>query len=312
LKKGLPLPANTVSAGASPEATLDETLAVERAARAGTAQWPTDSATRATTWNRSGDPNLLCDIAKAQARAGLTTKAVAALDEALRSARGIFVLDSALIKQDTAIAVALAHVADAQREVGLNAAARETLDRAALAAEATLGGGRADALASLAVARTKAGEAAQDTFVRALSIARALPNDFQRALPLMRVALAQVGAGLRNEAVRTFAEAVGFARSQDARMLLADIANAQYRAGLMEEAAVTFEEALSYAMSSNDKRKTASPATLIRAVTYNDRGTVLIAALPSLRLRLLEAADTITDRVGRAEMLSIIARALPN
>jgi hypothetical protein len=51
---------------------------------------------------------------------------------------------------------------------------------------------------------------------------------------------------------------------------------------------------------------------LIHAIADNGRGTVLVAASPSLRLQLLEAADTITNRVGRAEMLTIIARALPN
>jgi hypothetical protein len=299
--------------GASSAATLDEALAAERDARSGMAQWPSirDSGIQATTWNSSGNPYLLCDIAKAQSRAGLAAKATATLDEALRSARGVAMPDTPLIKRDTAVAGALVHVADAQREVGLNAAARETLDRAALAAEATFGSGRADALAWLAEARTKAGDPAQDTFARALSIARALPNDFQRALTLMRIALAQVSAGLRNEGVRTFTEAVAFAR-KDGQMLLADIARAQYSAGLIEGSAATFEVALSASISNDGKGKTVAPQTLIRAVTANDHVTVLIAASPSLRLRLLEAADTIKDRVGRAEMLSDISRVLPN
>jgi tetratricopeptide (TPR) repeat protein len=293
-------------AGVSPEATLDEALAAEGDARSGI---PWSNGIRVTM---PGNTDLLCDIAKMQARAGLTAKAVATLDEALRSARAIAMPGTFLIKRDTDIAGALMRVADAQREVGLNAAAGETLERAASIVEANFGDGRADALARLAEARTKAGDSAQDSFARALSIARALPNDFQRAQALMRVALAQVGAGLRSEGVRTFTEAVGFARSEDAPILLADIANAQYRAGLMEEAAATFEEALSSTLSSNDKGKTASPVMLIHAIADNGRGTVLVAASPSLHLRLLEAADTITDRVGRAEMLTIIARALPN
>ena len=78
------------------------------------------------------------------------------------------------------------------------------------------------------------------TSLRARSTARALPNDFQRALALMRVAHAQVGARLRDEGIRTFDEAVAFAR-KDGQMLLGDIANAQHRAGLMKEAAATFE-----------------------------------------------------------------------
>jgi len=298
-------------AGASPEATLDEALAAERDARSGMARWPSirDSGIRVTTSNDSGNVDLLCDIAKAQARAVLTAKAVATLDEALRAARGIEMPDTVLIKRDTAVARALVRVADAQREAGLNTAARETLDRAALAAEATFGGGRADALAWLAEARTKAGDGAQDTFARALSIARALPNDFQRARALLRIAAAQIGAGLRNEGVRTFAEAVGFARGQG---LLADIANAQHGAGLTEEAAATFEEALTAATAGGGKLKAGLLISLFRAIAYNDRGKALVASSPSLHLRLLEAADAITERLGRAEMLSVIAPMLPN
>jgi hypothetical protein len=89
-------------AGASPEATLDEALAAERDARSGRARWPSirDSGIWVTTWNRSDNADLLCDVAKAQARAGLTAKAVATLDEALRAARGIAMPDS--VERDTA------------------------------------------------------------------------------------------------------------------------------------------------------------------------------------------------------------------
>jgi tetratricopeptide (TPR) repeat protein len=306
--------------GASPEATLDEALAAERDARSGMAQWPSirDSGIRATTWNGSGNANLLCDIAKAQGRAGLTAKAVATLDEALRAARGIAMPDSVLIKRDTAVAGALARVADAQREVGLNAAARETLDRAALAAEATFGGGRADALAWLAEARTKAGDAAQDIFARALSIARALPNDFQRALSLMRIAHAQVGAGLRDEGIRTFAEAAGFARA-NGRMLLGDIANAQQRAGLMTEAAATFEIALSAAMSQrrereDGRRRYADPCDCLQRPRNGPRRRFAVAWPAAARSRRHRhgpgwpSRDAVRRRTSAAELIPVWAR----
>jgi tetratricopeptide (TPR) repeat protein len=143
-------------AGAAAEATLDEALAAEHDARPGMAQWPSirDSGIRVTQ-NSSGDAGLLCDIAKAQARAGLTAKAVASFDEALRAAQAIVVPNPASGSQDAAIADALVRIADAQREAGLNAAARATMDRAALAAEATFGLARPRALARLAEIRNE-------------------------------------------------------------------------------------------------------------------------------------------------------------
>jgi hypothetical protein len=79
-------------AGAAAEATLDEALAAEHDARAGQAQWPSiRDAGFAVKQNTSGNVVLLCDIAKAQARAGLTAKAVASFDEALRAAQAIVV-----------------------------------------------------------------------------------------------------------------------------------------------------------------------------------------------------------------------------
>src|SRR6202030_2705909 len=108
-------------------------------------------------------------------------------------------------------AYAFARIADAQREAGFTAAARATLDRAALAVEATFGLARARALARLAEVRTKAGDAAQDIFTRALSIARALPDNGQRAQALQTVATAQADSGLRDDSARTLAEAIELA-----------------------------------------------------------------------------------------------------
>jgi tetratricopeptide (TPR) repeat protein len=259
-------------AGSPAEKTLDEALAAEHDARPGLAQWPSvrDSGMVVKS-NSFGNVHLLCDIAKAQARAGLTAKAVASFDEALQAAQAIITYDPARGSQDEAIADALARVADAQREAGLSAAARASLNRAALAAEATFGLGRARALTRLAELRTKAGDAAQDIFVRALSIARALPDDRRRALALQTVATAQADAGLRDDSARTFAEAIGLARVQN-RSTLGGIAAAQRRAGLIEEAAATFEEALTATLSDNDKWKTSRLVSLINLIVDNGRG----------------------------------------
>jgi hypothetical protein len=51
---------------------------------------------------------------------------------------------------------------------------------------------------------------------------------------------------------------------------------------------------------------------LIHTIVDNGRGKALVAASPTLRVRLVEAAEAITERLGRAEMMSAIARALPS
>jgi len=123
--------------------------------------------------------------------------------------------------------------------------------------------------------------------------------------------VAQIGAGLHNEGLRTFVEAVAFARLQRG-MLLSEIANAQHRAGLTEEAAATFGEALSATISDDEKAKEFRLTSLIGTIAQNDPLRALVAARPSLRLRLLEAVQAIPDRLDRAAALSVIARALPN
>ena len=318
-------------AGAAAEETLDEALAAERNARSSPAQRQSFRETViGVTASGSGGVRLLCDIAKAQARAGLTTKAVASFDEALRAAKAITMLTPAL--QGEAIADALATVADAQREAGLAVAAQATLDRAGTVVEAIANDfNRPQALARLAEVRTKAGDAAQGLFARALSIARALPDDRQRAQALQRIATAQAHAGLRDEGSRTFAEAVGFARLRDEQILsgnadagalllgqdglmlmLSRIADAQHRAGLIKEAAATFEEALTATLSSDMRRDEVRLVSLIKMIVDNDRAYGVVVASPVLRMRLVEAAETITGRLGRAETLYVIARALPN
>jgi hypothetical protein len=133
---------------------------------------------------------------------------------------------------------------------------------------------------------------------------------------------------LRDDAARTFAEAIGFARLQGGQILgsATGIAVAQHRAGFIEEAAATFEEALTAIIS--EKWDTARLVSLIHVIVDNDRGKVLVAGSPTLRIGLVEAADAIIGawltpgkvridplwppRGQAAEVLSAIARALPN
>jgi len=321
--------------GSAAEETLDKALAAERDARSSPSRRPSFRQTSiGVTESGSGNVGLLCDIAKAQARAGLTVKAVVSFDEALQAAEAITVVDPA--RQGEAIAGALATVADAQREGGLREAARATRDRAATVVEAiTDDFYRAEALARLAGVRTKAGDADQGFFARALAIARALPGERVRAQALQRIATAQADAGLRDEGARTFAEAVRHARVADEQILsgnavarflalaetsrlgqyislpmLCGIADAQRHAGLIKEAAVTFEEALGAILSSDMRQDTSRLVSLIKLIVDNDSAYGVVGA--SLALRLVEAAETISERVGRAEMLYAIARALPS
>jgi hypothetical protein len=52
--------------------------------------------------------------------------------------------------------------------------------------------------------------------------------------------------------------------------------------------------------------------SLIKMIVDNDRAYGVVAASPTLRIRLVEAAETITEWDYRAEVLCAIARALPN
>jgi tetratricopeptide (TPR) repeat protein len=284
-------------AGSTPEATLDDALAAEHDARSGMAEWPSfrDSGFGVKAGGRSGNVGLLCDVAKAQARAGLAAKASASFEEALLAAQSMGTFDPHY--QGPTIATSLADVADAQHQAGLNAAARETLARAVTAEEA-IADERLRLIAQVRVTQVqlKMADAAQAPFVPALSIARALPDERERALALQQIATAEADASLRDDAKHIFGEAVGLASEYGET--LSGIADAERRAGLIREAAATFEVALTASMTGEERRKAF-------------KLTSLIAASPQLSTRLLEAAEAITEGLDRAEMLSVIAQSLP-
>jgi hypothetical protein len=297
-------------AGASPEAVLDEALVAARDPGSNMAQWP--SFRHSGMMMKASSPNvrLLCDVGRAQGRAGLTGDARASFDEALQTIVGAQSIAPSATALATASADALADIADAQREAGLKDAAHETLYRAAVAADAiTQDRERAVALARVAEAWSKAADAAPDNFARALAVARAL-DDRERPWALQMIASSEASAGLRDAAARTFAEAIGLA-PKNGRMLR-EIASAQWRAGFVSEAAATFEQAFMATMA-DVKRTPLDLAELIRRIAYNDRGGELMAAAsPTLRVQLLEAARSATEPLARAELLSAIAWALPN
>jgi tetratricopeptide (TPR) repeat protein len=298
-------------AGSTPEATLDDALAAERDARSGMAEWPSFRASGlgVKAGGESGDVGLLCDIAIAQARAGLAAKASASLEEALLAAQSTTALDPHY--RDLIVATSLAEVAGAQQQAGLTAAARATLAQAVTAEEAIADERlRSAALIRVAEVQLKMAPAAQDPFMPALSIARALPDKRARALTLQQIATSEADASLRDEAAHIFAEAVGLA-SQDGDTL-SKIADAQRRAGLIQDAAATFVEALTASMAGEDRRKAFKLIPMIHLIADNGRGSAMIAASPSLGIRLLEAAQAITEGLDRAQILSDIAQSLPD
>jgi hypothetical protein len=144
----------------------------------------------------------------------------------------------------------------------------------------------------------------------ALSIARALPDKRARALTLQQIATSEADAGLGDEAALIFTEAVGLS-SQDGDTL-SNIADAQRRAGLTQDAAATFEAALTASMAGEDRRMQFKLTSIIHRIADNGRGSARIATSPSLGIRLLEATQAITEGLDRAEMLSVIARSLPD
>jgi len=329
-------------AGSAAEETLGDALAAEHDARSGPVEWSSYRDIGNAVSQSPGDYLLLCGIAKAQARAGLTAKAVATFDEALRAAQAT--MTGFQGRGDAAVAGALVNVSDAQREAGLTAAARETLDRATTLAEAlTDDRDRAQVLPLLAEMRIKAGDLTPDLFARSLAAARALQDDRHRAHALELAARAQANAGLRDDAARTFAEAAGIAArdgqtlssialaqanaglrddaartfaeavsviAQDEQML-SSIADAQRSTGFIAQAATTFEQSLAVTVSGDEREKVNRVVLQIHRIA-GDRGSELVAASPTLGVRLVEAAQAVTNPMTRADVLLIIARTLPN
>jgi hypothetical protein len=295
-------------AGAAPEPLLDEALASAHDPASSMAQWPSIRGSGIKMKSSSDKVHLLCAIGRAQARAGLKGDARATFDEALETIVGALSLPSSAGALPMASADALADIADAQREAGLTSSAQETLYRAAMAADATTPDrARAIALGRVAAVRSKAADPSPDHFARALAVARTL-DDRAGVIALQQIAGAEARVGLRAAAADTFAEAGALAHENGG--MLREIASAQLYAGLISEAAATFEHAFAATMADTNRKPFDLPQWA-RAIA-GGQGSALLAASPQLGVRLVEAAETVTDRLDRADLLAAIARALPN
>jgi hypothetical protein len=65
-------------------------------------------------------------------------------------------------------------------------------------------------------------------------------------------------------------------------------------------------------MAGEERRKAFKLTSLIHVIADNGRGSAMIAASPPLGTRLLEAAQAITEGLDRAQIMSVIARSLPD
>jgi tetratricopeptide (TPR) repeat protein len=297
--------------GTSPDDLFDEALAVLRDPEFDPTQWPSRSASGIAVQTESGMGRLhrLCDIARAQARAGLVDKAIASFNEALQTARTLKPITPSPWPRERDIATALAAVADAQRQAGLPTAARASLQEARDVTTAiTSDLYRVAALAHIAAVQVKIDGPSSDPFGPALALAGLLPRERERLLALQWIAEAEADADQRDAAAHTFSTAAWLA-GQDDHRTLTNIAEAERRAGLIPEAATTFEKALAAAMLGDEQARKLPLLWLINGIA-RDRGSDLITAYPPLGRRLAEAVGAI-DRASRANILATIARVFP-
>src|SRR5262249_29660541 len=155
--------------------------------------------------------------ARAQARAGLAGKAVTTFNEALETARTVKPI--APWPRERGIAIALAHVADAQRQAGLPAAAHASLQEARDVTTAiTSDLHRVAALAGIAAVQVELDGPSVDPFGPALAVAGLLPRERERLLALQWIAAAQADADQRDAAAHTFSTALWLA-GQDRQTL---------------------------------------------------------------------------------------------
>jgi tetratricopeptide (TPR) repeat protein len=293
----------------NPDDLFDEAIAVLRDPEFDPTQWPSRSATGIAVQAESGIGRLhpLCDIARAQARAGLVDKAIASFNDALDTARTLQPI-ALPWPRERDIATALAAV-DAQQQAGFPAAARASLQEARDVTTAiTSDLHRVAALARIAAVQVKIDGPSADPFGPALALAGLLPRERERLLALQWIAEAEAEADQRDAAAHTFSTAVWLAGRDDHRTLT-NIADAQRRAGLIPEAAATFEKALSAAMLGDEQARKLSLFWLINGIA-RDRGSELITAYQPLGRRLAEAVDAI-DPASRANILTNIARVFP-
>jgi tetratricopeptide (TPR) repeat protein len=253
----------------------------------------------------------LCDIAKAQARAGLAAEAAQTFEEVAQAVND----DQTDLKpfgREWSATFDLTKIADAQREAGLVAVAQATLARAAALANAVPDRTMIEARVRVAESQMRAGLSAAASTI---ALVREEAGVLRQPHVLARIAAAEARAGLNDEAAGTFTEALAIARSADegrrSRALLS-IAEAQDEAGLVESAATTFAEALASPPHGPTETRSNDLFYMIGEIVHGGRGARVLAASPELRSRLMDAAHEIEDRLARAELLHAIAKALPD
>jgi tetratricopeptide (TPR) repeat protein len=274
---------------------------------------------------------MLCDVAKTQAKEGLTDDAAATFSEALRvtaeiqeirgnplletvtkilNADGSEFKEVVAVEGDSPRVAALTAVARAQHQVGFSTQADETFAQAAQAA-AKLGDTQyhVGTLSELGRAQYEAGHTAEATrmFDSALEGARRIDNNAVRSSKLLTVLNAKIAAGLIADAEAILADVAEAARSllPAARApLLQAIASVQEKIGRRENALTTYREALENAI----RAPSAAPIAAIEDSSGRPQETGSIAG-SGHHDRL--ATWPLHDALFRSRTLLAIATALP-
>jgi tetratricopeptide (TPR) repeat protein len=307
---------------------LKEALEAVHASQTPIEYWPSCPKARHLA-TKSPSVDGLCEVAKAQAKAGLNEDAAATLEEALQVIPAIEdnpVVKAAekvgtsgllsYLKADIAKIDALSAVAAAQNEAGFQAQSRGTLDRA-MHAVADLSDVRSRISALITLGRTQyqVGRVAEATgaFDTALELAMARDDDDN---PLLWSVLdAQVAAGLTADVEVILVQKLETARSigDESRraFFLSRIAWAQEKMGRREDAAATYREALAATDAiPNASRRGNMLLGLIKqgALVGVRTGRLIAESAP----QVARIAQSIEGELRRSDALVVIANALPN
>jgi tetratricopeptide (TPR) repeat protein len=260
----------------------------------------------------SGYISLLCDIAKAQARAGLTAEAAHAFEQAAQAVPNMPGYKP--FGREWSGVFELAGIADAEHEAGFDVVAQATLARAAALAELVPDRWQLETRARIAESQVRLGLSAAAATTIALVREEAAVH--ASAYELAGIAAVHARAGRDDEAATMFAEALAMARAADEGRRghwLTSIADAQEKVGLLDSAATTFGEALANPPHDSSHTRSSGLINMIYSIARDDpRGARVVAASPDLRRRLIDATQEIDDRLIRAQLLNAIARAMPD
>jgi tetratricopeptide (TPR) repeat protein len=305
---------------------LTEALEAVHASQTPIEYWPSCPKQRHVAVPSSSYVEMLCDVAKAQAKVGRIADAAATLDEALQVVPSIKdpplpkeVLSDALafMRADVTKSLALSAIAKAQDEAGLKTQSAATFERAKQAAsEVRAASPRIMALNRLGRAQYQAGRVAGATraFDDALELARGLDNPAMRVFEFVNVLSAKLDVGVAVEGDSTLLEGVEIARSIAGEawraVALQRLALAQDRIGRREDAVATYREALEAtdAIPSSSTRSNVLFG-MITGMPVGPQPPRLIAESAQQAARI---AQSIEGELRRASALVVIARALPN